>query len=53
MKGHSGQEGELLSVMSVRSSGMNCSSSRPLFSFSVKKRWQLWLNQEAGGLVPF
>lgn len=55
MKGHMGQEGEwpLLSVVSVKSLGMSCSASRLLFSFSVKKRWQLWLNREAGGLVPF
>lgn len=27
--------------------------SRELFSLSIKKQWQWWLNQEARGLVPF
>lgn len=27
--------------------------SRQLFSFSIRKQWQWWLNQEVRGLVPF
>jgi hypothetical protein len=51
MKGHSGQEGKrpLLSAMASE----RATHHQAVFSFSMKKRWQLWLNQEAGGLVPF
>lgn len=50
MKGHCRQGGEDSALGNVLRDEL---LSRQLFSFSIKKQWQWWLNQEARGLVPF